>query len=527
MQPRRVVLLISLLLLGIVPAWAATPVGLHTSLEELACWRQRAGIDAQGATTITTGVTCPVKYKTAGDVSTNSPGNWDDIVANTTTFASNPAADHWVGQTTNACVVNQWITPIPGTDPDDTVTLGTTLLHAAFYGLVANDSTVRAQVRTELLSLAAEAGLDFSNGSRWCKAGETNDGNPFFMIAIWGTRMLFAYDYLRVADTVYGTTVLSAGNRTTLDTWFQGMGTYWVWMGACGSPQSSGDEFYVDRSGENYTTQNIPTGSEGILYFGGPTVQQFHAKYNNRRGAEVTLLGHLGLTYANATWTRCTKRWWKEWLRYGIWADGSGQDLERWGDGANLQHLGWSYSSGVIHQMSALADIYGRTGDMSLFEYSTSEGVNGTDGGPKTLQLTVEALVNYADHTFARYATTNGGDVGNANYLLDFRSELGAEHVVSDTWFALANLYIAQADPTAAAHIRTVYLRTATDQFAGGTIPAYPAVPTANTYAWGGSAGAWPAIPLMWGQLDLEPDANPYADAAENVLAPLRLRLLR
>ena len=57
------------------------------------------------------------------------------------------------------------------------------------------------------------------------------------MIAVWTTQMLFAYDYLKAADLANGTAILSAANKTTLDTWFQGMGSYWTWLGACGGGQ--------------------------------------------------------------------------------------------------------------------------------------------------------------------------------------------------------------------------------------------------------------------------------------------------
>jgi len=62
----------------------STRLGLHVTQEELNCWRQRARIDPQGAN----GITCPVKYKTAGDVSTNSPGNWNDMVSGKNAFNS-------------------------------------------------------------------------------------------------------------------------------------------------------------------------------------------------------------------------------------------------------------------------------------------------------------------------------------------------------------------------------------------------------------------------------------------------------
>ena len=184
-----------------------------------------------------------------------------------------------------------------------------------------------------------------------------------------------------------------------------------------------------------------------------------------------------------------------------VGADGTAQDFERWDDGPGTTNLGW----GVLYRAhapdgAALADTWARIGDFELINYSTSEGVLGSDGGPKTLKLAVKRAMEYADHTVQRYATASAGDVGNPNYLIDYRSELNGTHYVNDSWFALPNLYIYTVDPTTANYIKSVYMRTATDHQAGGTILAYPPSRTSNTYAWGGSAGTWPAIPFMFGQ---------------------------
>ena len=485
----------------VVPSqgWSATRLGLHITQEELTVWRTRM---ASGP------------YRVSGDVSTNSPGNWNDIVSNKNTFNSNPAANHWVGQTTNTCVTPGALF-VPG--PDNNPNLGRNLLHAAFYTLVANDTATGGNVRDELLALAAESGLNFANTSRWCRDGNSNDANPYFMIAIWSNQMFFAYDYLKAADEANGTTMLSAANKSTLDTWFQGMGSYWTWL-CCGSAS----EFFVDRSGENYAlTGAINTTVQGILYYGGPNVIGFHAVYNNRRSAAPPLLAAIGLVYNDTEWNRCAKRWWKEWIRYGIWPDGTPQDFVRgtMGDGPSS---GWGYSAGQVTQMSAMADMYARAGDLELINYSTSEGTHGTEGGPKTLKLVVKTMGEYATHIIQRYATTLEAEAGNPNYLYDFRDENNGEHMVGDSWFALVNLYFHIVDQTTADFIQSVYLRQAPDQL-GGTIPAYPASPTSNTYAWGGSAGTWPAIPFMFGQM--EGAVNPYAPPATTV--PIVLRLVQ
>ena len=68
----RQLMLVALLVLGVCGllwqnAMAATRLGLHVTQEELNIWKQRA-------------VSGP--YKTTGDVSPNSPGDWNRIAAN-------------------------------------------------------------------------------------------------------------------------------------------------------------------------------------------------------------------------------------------------------------------------------------------------------------------------------------------------------------------------------------------------------------------------------------------------------------
>jgi hypothetical protein len=110
-------------------AHAATRLGLHVTQEELNCWRERAGIDPQGSN----GITCPVKYKTAGDVSTNSPGDWTRIANQASTFRSTPTRDFWDGSVGHSgCVVFGDSSALPNTN----LALGESMHDAAFYFLL-------------------------------------------------------------------------------------------------------------------------------------------------------------------------------------------------------------------------------------------------------------------------------------------------------------------------------------------------------------------------------------------------------
>jgi len=98
---RRWLLLLCMLLSLPCRVQGATRLGpLHTQ-EELWCVRQRVGIDAPG----THGMDCipgagTQMYKSLGDVSANSPGDWDRLVSSASSVPGNPTLDNWGGNNT-------------------------------------------------------------------------------------------------------------------------------------------------------------------------------------------------------------------------------------------------------------------------------------------------------------------------------------------------------------------------------------------------------------------------------------------
>src|SRR5688572_22605706 len=137
-------------------ALAQTRLGLHVTQEELTIWRQRAQSGP---------------YRLAGDVSTNSPGDWMTIVANAKTFAGNPLMDNWDGNTNNS----GWFVDAQCTGQNQSNgvcipwhNVGTNILHAAFATLVdpANHNYT-SQIRTALLNQIARAGSNWNNTTKW------------------------------------------------------------------------------------------------------------------------------------------------------------------------------------------------------------------------------------------------------------------------------------------------------------------------------------------------------------------------
>ena len=156
----RRLMLVALLVLGVCGllwqnALAATRLGLFVTQQELTIWRQRANSGP---------------YKSAGDVSANSPGDWNRIVANRNSFASNPSNGRWTsGPTnlTNGCVNTTGNLPPNWRSTDWAIRLR----DAAFHDLVMGVTTNQAAIKAEILWLVNQSWAQFGNPSGiWCFA---------------------------------------------------------------------------------------------------------------------------------------------------------------------------------------------------------------------------------------------------------------------------------------------------------------------------------------------------------------------
>ncbi len=198
-------LFLFLSLLLSLSGWAQTRIGIHLTAEEL--------VEIQARTPLFAGTD---KYVATSDVSPNSPGDWNRIVANKVSFNGNPSGDRY----TNYC---PGCSPVPQAENGDydPNARGYLVRDAAFYYLVATGAgdraSILAKVRTELLWHAQNSDLDFSDRSRWA-AGKMSDVNTGFIISEWGIRLLYAYDYVKGG--------LSGGDIAILQPWFLNLARY-------------------------------------------------------------------------------------------------------------------------------------------------------------------------------------------------------------------------------------------------------------------------------------------------------------
>lgn len=458
--------LVTILALGISlfpwhEAMAAERLGLHVTQEELDIWRQRA-------------VSGP--YKTDGDVSNNSPGDWNRILNQANAFLSNPSAERWKGQVTPACREN-------GTSGPN-VTLGDKLRDAAFVYLITEKTIYRDAVRKELLAQAEEIGTNFADRKRWC-LGVLSTQKPTLQMNTWLTKFLFGYDYIRSS--------LTQAQRQTLDTWFLNAGLFLEII-----VTEKAKAKWPNRDQDDYTYTPIQLKPKAPLYFGGPTFYIFHSAWTNTKGSVMRVPALVGIMLDNDFLKKSTKRFYKETLRYNVWPDGAIGDMHRFTQKGPC--VAWGYSGATLAPMVVVADHFARIGDFELYEYTTSEGYGGTEGGPKSIEKTLLHYQDYIDHTVKRYGTTDKSKVGNSAYLIDSECDPGANPLnptsgswsaIHDVWSATqANIYFNNP------HITDVYLRRAPNT------PPYPSNPSGVSEPWGGQGGIYAGVLFMFGNME-------------------------
>jgi hypothetical protein len=447
---------------SIFPGYAQKRIGLHVTQEELDIWRSRARTAAYMEKT--------GPYQKANDVSANSPGDWDRILKNANAFVSNPSAERWSAYTGGGCVP-RWSSE-PGTR-------GEKMRDAGFAYLITSDKRYSEAVRKELLAHANNSLLDFSKKSRWCE-GVLDDINPGFFIAEWMSRLLVGYDYIR--------TTVPQDERAKLDKWFANAAFYFQ-----REVDQHINQFFVNRNSGNYTLTLYGNNSgakrySAISHYGGRQISNLAKVYNNRRGSMVRFYALVGIQQNIDPLKNSAKLYVKEWLRFSTFPDGIISEFYRWT--SSQPDMGWSYATYCVAQALDVADHFARAGDMELYRYSTSQGLVGTEGGNKNIQLTIRNLLQYLDGSVKRYATTSASDVGKQHKLID--GIMPGWEVVSDIWFAQGNIYYKDN------YIKNTYLR----KNAGTRQYPYQQASAGPTSAWSGAGGIYPGKLFMFGQME-------------------------
>jgi hypothetical protein len=470
-------LLVAVLLVGLSlvaqNAVAQTRLGLHVTQEELNIWKQRSQSGP---------------YKSAGDVQTNSPGDWTRIQNNANSFLNNPLQHRWSGQPAGTCW--SYRSNPPSLPPGRNA--GEKLRDAGFVYLLTSNTSYRDAVLNELLAQAATAGTNWADSTRWNVSSNCAYGDAWsWEITAWLTKLLYGYDYIRNS--------ISAANRATLDTWFINAANLWNQnthtIITTRFPNRDSDDYA--RWGSGYP---VCVAGPILTHFGGFNHCDFHEGWNNRSANHVRFFGLVGIMLDDSTLKDRAKRWFKEWVRFANFADSTNSQMHR--TLTDSPGIGWNYTAIMIGGMVTLADAFGRIGDLELYNYSTSLGdPSGTltpAGGPKSLLSITKRFLDYVDGNVQRYATTNAANNGNPNYKIDSVDEVLGAAWISDSYVIPGNLYWRDSRVTA------VYRRTASGA------PTYPANPSSfGACVYCGDWATLPGVFFMFGQM--EGEVSPYS----------------
>lgn len=391
------------------PVALPTSGGVFFTATELATWKNRIG-------------TGP--FNVANDYTSGSPGDWARITANA-----------------NRLVTTGEATISPTTAQSTYGSHGTWARDAAFYELVKADGTKIPAVRSYLLAQTSNASLDFA--SNLCfkdNAGWTADA--WFFQSSWLLRYIVTYDYVRAS--------LSSADRTAVENFIRRNAFFFAahtdWGMNKAFPSRLAGDYSVraaaaaaatwwskryDTTGDcKVDTSDAVDPSPVYAYVDangtvGPRVSVLSQYYNNRRSVAATAFGAAGLLLGEVNLTTSSKRYFMEWLTYGVWADGSQGEYARNGDYC-IAPQGLIYSASNTQGAATLARVLARQGDNSMVAFSTTDGLFGTQtasgGKPKSLELATATHLNlltgqlawfYHEPWRATQNLTKSGAIGN------------------------------------------------------------------------------------------------------------------
>lgn len=424
--------------------------GIHFTPQELQIWRQRAESGP---------------YRVTGDVSANSPGDWTRIINNANQFLQNPSKDRYHGG--------------DGTFKTEPHGNHVNMRDAAFVYLVKRDKKYLDAVRKELLAQIAVPAMDVT---KWGLVGDTHR----FTAAEWFVRLLFTYDYIKDG--------LTSSERQKLDQYFRNVGRFFAnninhYHEMLFPNRLKGDYSVRGRDAESGSMRNqyTHTNKDGSK---GHKLSFLSSWYNNRKSSMMRAVGLIGVFLNDQDLIKHTKIYIKEMLMFSTYPDGTMGEYNRNGNYGNPQ-AGMIYSGINIQMAVEIADALARKGDNELYDYKTSAGLWGTEGGSKSIRLIVKNFYDQVSYKVERY--TGGVDVRNRiDIENEFGGNYGVEKWVHDIWFAMGNVYWKDD------YFKSVYLRKVG--------PAYPDKNLAGcgsvSWPWGGAGAVYPGVLFMFGQME-------------------------
>ena len=137
-----------------------------------------------------------------------------------------------------------------------------------------------------------------------------------------------------------------------------------------------------------------------------PNISVLSQWFNNRKAANALAIGAVGALFGDIELINRSKRYYFEWLTFGVWADGADGEFMRNGEYC-IPRQGLIYGASNSQSALLFGDWMARRGDASIFNFTTSDGLFGTEsastGNAKSVALVVSTYLNLINGKLAWY----------------------------------------------------------------------------------------------------------------------------
>ena len=413
------------------PAAAAPTDNLSmlVASNEIALWQQRA---ANGP------------FRVAGDFSSNSPGHWSEMQSDA---SANWSSARWSGPPElnsdgSVARLGQTSGRTANDPPGETMRMGYRMKGAAYVAVTTNDAQMARNILAEIRWHSQQSRLNFANKTLY-PDNHFNDLNPLFMICLWMSSLILAYDACTaIVDKDEG-----------IENWLTGLAG-----AAHGNLLSLTTSLFPNRGSDSYTSRatwvDDRVGYQSRLS-NGDTVGNMHVGlwYNNRRMDMAAVQGLVGVLTNNSFHLEWSKRFVREWVMFANnlnhWTN---SDFHRGSDSNPQQGVNYDLNSlaRLVYFMEALA----RSGDTSLYDFSSSEGANHPTWGTnhqKSMKQVLQQRIDMVKGTItARYTGTgnppSASVAGDEFYRVRTRASDQNREIVPDGVLLMPAAYYNEPD---------------------------------------------------------------------------------
>jgi hypothetical protein len=402
----------------------------------------------------------------AGHGGVHSPGDGARSVKLAEEFLANPQASYWIQPNLPYASLDPWPQGMQYARP----------MHAAWVYMTRpthpQRDALRREVKALLLHHANHASHNYANATNYPVNFPGFAPSPIFNTSHWMTRLIKARDML-------GRDAFSQAENAALDRWFYDYANWsFKWLHI---------EMYVrklpGREARNYTTINMPSDASRRSFDGGPLIGSMAMAYTNRQAAVASTAslaanylkhhGYVARTSGGPAYGRFTvdqlldhsRLFVEETIRFSVYPQGLQGDFERGDRNVHVTaspQLGWEYSANVLANIVEIAEYHAKRGDLSVWNYGTTAGFDGTAGVPVAGGFSQKNLHFYA-WSMSRYVNNAWGRTNNGQ-------PLALPHLYRDVIPAATVARFAPNDTL----LRDAWRRS------GSNFPAYPQFPASQ-----------------------------------------------